>query len=248
MQLGELEMKIQTNAILREIGRKYLIPTVLAGSIAFGISGCSNELPTSSRYEKEREEMQILTDRYNRYFQGYQDNYHDNLGAIDKILRDAEKNHFLDREIQSELIRRYKTSKGNLEQMKYLAPELSKLGSSTKYPSNIPVQYTRLNELVERNLSGWDIGTPELEKAFSSQGLDIKVERLHYKEKKMSMYHVKEKTNEAWASIKKYSKQLGGYISDNLILLLLLLGQIASAINGARRKIEDEKFNTKNSR
>ncbi len=165
---------------IKEIGKRLILPVVLAVALASGGWGCGKtdsdkSLPISPEnresfrdYRIEHDNKHMLeqnllklekVDQYNRGM----------IGGVGKF-NDALEDRILDREEQVAIY-------SSLRQPVVILDELKKNNLESEYPEIRNSGLVRnLYSLIDKNLHGLDLGTSELEIELRKQGYDVKVE------------------------------------------------------------------------
>jgi hypothetical protein len=167
---------------IKEIGRKYLAPVILAGTLA--LTGCdkksrgNSDLPIyegvktklieeqdveMQRLEQERRKsLEDLAVKYNSELESARETF--NQGIIDRDLTKGE---------QQAVFEKYKSA----SELSSKIISLSKKYRFTEYSQNsLPEPDKRLYGLLNKNLNMADYGRPELHYYLKNQGLKVNVE------------------------------------------------------------------------
>jgi len=171
-------MKSITNK-LKQIGRMYVAPVALAGAVAFGSYGCKEEkaveLPISQevknleniRYESKQKQidtkLENMSNSYNTTLNSARKKFNEYIAQEDTFTVNEQEQTFALYEQANELLENIKNYAKDHKRAEY---------SSLK----LPKKDAELSSLLKENLYGRDYGTPELEKALKSSGINIEVQ------------------------------------------------------------------------
>ncbi len=139
---------------IKEAGRKYLAPAIVAGAIALGGCDRDNSLPISDKLRTEAKSQQAA------YIADCRAEIEKVVGDFNEKIKDNE--FTIDEQIEI------------YEQLKPLISRINRFeeGRQDQYLKSVKNMYS----LLKKNYLGFDFGTPELEKELRKQGLETRVE------------------------------------------------------------------------
>jgi len=168
---------------LKQIGKMYVAPVALVGAVVGGYYGFKEEkaveLPISQEvrdsivtrqnieYESKQKEvntkLEEMTKEYNTSLDSARNKFNEYIAQGDTFTIKEQKQIFA----------LYKQANKSVRNIKNYA----KVSKQPKYSSlELPKKDAELQSLLKENLYGIDYGTPELEEALKSSGINIEVE------------------------------------------------------------------------
>lgn len=170
--------------ILQNIGRHYLAPALLSVALAFGSAGCDKgkekqDLPIyentkTSLIEQQKVETQSAREERVRELEAISTQFDSELKSARDLFNQGISDKYLSEDEQRCIFEKYKIS-ANLS--RELGERAKKYGLS-EYSKEFSIADTQLYNLLSRNVNGEEIGTPKLEYALKSQGLDVRVKKI----------------------------------------------------------------------
>lgn len=157
--------------IIREKGRKYLLPVAVGLSL---LTGCGREYSLPISQETNQKITEYQTDYKKNHLNSLLTDYNIHLARADSLFNSYIKDRYFDINEQMKVFNELKAAKQDIKKVNDLT---EKFNLDSPINLKLPPENKNLYSSLKENLEGVDLGTPELEKRLISLDFHVDVEK-----------------------------------------------------------------------